>query len=262
MWLYRTGRGEDPIILYDYQTTRAGKHPARFLEKFKGYLHVDGYEGYTSLPEVKLVGCWAHARRYFVDALKAMPARNSEAGGAVRICKDKTPTATDEGLAFCNKLFEIERELHEVTPAERYEGRLQKSKPVLDEFRQWLQYQKSRVAPKTPLGKAVNYCRNQWDKLTAFLMDGRLEIDNNRSERSIKPFVIGRKNWLFSNTPEGAASSATVYSLVETAKENGLNPFEYLKYLLDNLPNSDISDDKVLDRFMPWSETCQVTKIM
>jgi len=255
MWLYRTGREGPPIILYDYQTTRAAKHPAKFLKKFKGYLHADGYEAYNSVPEVKIVGCWAHARRYFVDALKAMPTK-----------KDAKLTATEEGLKFCNKFFEIERELHEVTTEERLEGRLQKSKPVLDKFRQWLQYQKSRVAPKTPLGKAVNYCRNQWDKLSAFLLDGRLELDNNRSERSIKPFVIGRKNWLFSNTPKGAASSATIYSLVETAKENGLNPFEYLKYLLDNLPNSDISDDKVLDGFMPWSSSlpgkCRVKNIM
>jgi transposase len=252
MWLYRTGREDPPIILYDYQTTRAAKHPIKFLKDFKGYLHTDGYEGYTSLSEVTLVGCWAHARRYFVDALKSMPPR-----------KDKTHlTATEEGLAFCNKLFEIERELHEATPEERYEGRLKKSKPVIDDFKAWLKHRRSRILPKSLLGKAINYCLNQWDKLTAFLLDGRLELDNNRSERSIKPFVIGRKNWLFSNTPKGAESSAVIYSIVETAKENSLNPFEYLKYLFDNLPSLDISDDKVLDGFMPWSEMCPVTKIM
>lgn len=255
MWLYRTGREDVPIILYDYQTTRAGKHPARFLKDFKGYLHTDGYEGYNSVSEVKIVGCWAHARRYFVDAMKAMPPK-----------KDNTSTVTEEGLAFCNKLFEIERELHEVTPKERFEGRIARSRPIIDEFKAWLQYQKARVAPKTPLGKAVQYCRNQWEKLTAFLLDGRLEVDNNRSERSIKPFVIGRKNWLFSNTPKGAASSATIYSIVETAKENGLNPFEYLKYLFDKLPNSDLTGINTLDGFMPWSsslpEKCRVKSVM
>jgi transposase len=252
MWLYRTGRSDTPIVLYDYRTTRAAKHPIKFLEDFRGYLHVDGYKGYDNLTsEITLVGCWAHARRYFVEAIKALPLR-----------KDNTPTASEEGLAYCNKLFEIERELLDVTPEERYEGRLRKSQPVIDDFKDWLQYQSSRAAPKTPLGKAIQYCRNQWKKLTAFLLDGRLELDNNRSERSIKPFVIGRKNWLFSNTPKGAASSAVIYSIVETAKENGLNPFEYLKYLFDMLPNSDISDIGVLDGFMPWSEAGLITKIM
>ena len=253
MWLYRTGREGPPIVLFDYQTTRAGKHPVKFLKDFKGYLHTDGYSGYNLVPEITLVGCWAHARRYYVEALKAMPPK-----------KDNNPTATDEGLAFCNKLFEIERELHDVTPEERYEGRLKKSKPLIDKFRDWLQYQMPRVAPRTPLGKSIQYCRNQWDKLTAFLLDGRLEIDNNRSERSIKPFVIGRKNWLFSNSSKGADSSATIYSIVETAKENSLIPFEYLKYLFDKLPNIDISDIRVLDEFMPWSSSlpdqCRVKK--
>lgn len=207
------------------------------------------------MPEIKLVGCWAHARRYFVEALKAVPAKKSD-----------TPTATEEGLAFCNKLFEIERELHNVTEQERYEGRLEKSHKIIADFKDWLQYQSTRAAPKTPLGKAVHYCRNQLDKLTAFLLDGRLEIDNNRGERSIKPFVIGRKNWLFSNTPKGANSSATIYSIVETAKENSLNPFVYLKYLFDKLPNADISDINVLDELMPWSktlpETCRIIKVI
>jgi transposase len=255
MWLYRTGRDDIPIVLYDYRTTRAAKHPIKFLEKFRGYLHVDGYEGYTSLSEVKLVGCWAHARRYFVEALKALPPR-----------KDSTPIASEEGIAFCNKLFEIERELHEVTPKERYECRLLKSKPVIDKFKDWLKYQRPRVLPKSLLGKAIQYCLNQWEKLTAFLLDGRLELDNNRSERSIKPFVIGRKNWLFSNTPKGAESSAMIYSIVETAKENNLNPFEYLKYLFDKMPNADSKDIKVLDQLMPWSttlsETCRIKCIM
>lgn len=255
MWLYRTGRDGPPIILYDYQTTRAGKHPARFLKEFKGYLHTDGYEGYNLVPEVTLVGCWAHARRYFVEAIKSLPPK-----------KDNIPTVSEEGLAFCNKLFEIERGLHKVTDKERYEKRLEQSKPLLDDFKNWLQYQSKRVAPKTSLGKAIQYCRNQWDKLTAFLLDGRLEIDNNRSERAIKPFVIGRKNWLFSNTPKGAASSATIYSIIETAKENNLNPFEYLKYLFDKLPNIDINDNKSLDEFMPWSyslpENCRIMQIM
>jgi transposase len=251
MWLYRTGRDGPPIILYDYQTTRAAKHPIRFLKDFKGYLHTDGYDGYNNLPGVIPVGCWAHARRYFIDALKAMPPK-----------KDDKLTTTEEGLAFCNKFFEIERKLQDKTDKERYEGRMQESLPVLDEFKKWLKEKRQRVLPKSSLGKAIQYCLNQWDKLTGFLLDGRLEIDNNRSERSIKPFVIGRKNWLFSNTPKGATSSAIIYSMVETAKENGLNPLNYLKYILDTLPNTDLNNIEILDKLMPWSltlpEECKV----
>ena len=244
MWLYRTGKDGPPIVLYDYQTTRAGKHPARFLKGFKGYLQADGYDGYNLVSEVTIIGCWVHARRNFIDALKVLPPK-----------KDSIPTTTEEGLKFCNKLFEIERELRDLTDKERYEGRLKKSLPVLNDFKDWLKYQKPRVLPKSPLAKATTYCLNQWDKLTGFLLDGRLEIDNNRSERSIKPFVIGRKNWLFSNTPKGATSSATIYSIVETAKENALNPFSYLTYLFDKLPNMDINDNDALDKLMPWSAT-------
>lgn len=253
MWLYRTGREGPPIILYEYQTTRASKHPERFLKDFRGYLHTDGYDGYIAMPGIINVGCLAHARRYFVDAIKAVPPK-----------KDNIPTVTEEGLAFCNELFKVERLLHDVTCEERYEGRKKYSKPILDKFKEWIKYYSTRVAPKTALGKAVNYCKNQWNKLEAFMLDGRLEIDNNRSERAIKPFVIGRKNWLFSNTPKGAAASATSYSIIETAKENGLNPFSYIVYLLEQLPNMDIEDKDLIDALLPWADglpdSCRVKK--
>lgn len=244
MWLYRSGQADVPIVLYDYQQTRAGKHPRRFLEGFQGYLHVDGYPGYNGLPDVVLVGCWAHARRKFTEALQALP--ESAATTAVK---------AKEGLAFCNKLFDIERELKDENPQERYEKRLERSQPVLEAFLAWLQEQTPRVLPKSGLGKAIKYCRKQWEHLEAFLGDGRLEIDNNRAERSIKPFVVGRKNWLFSNTAKGARSSAIIYSIVETAKENGLNPFHYLSYLFEELPNVDTTDKEQLAQFLPWSST-------
>lgn len=251
MWLYRTGREGPPIILYDYQTTRAGKHAQKFLEGFKGFLHTDGYEGYSLVPEIISVGCWAHARRYFVDALKSMPEK-----------LDDKVTITEEGKTFCDKLFSIEKKLYDVTNEERYRGRSEFSRPVLDSFKVWLDYWSSRVTRKSALGKAIYYCRNQWKKLEAFMLDGRLEIDNNRSERSIKPFVIGRKNWLFSNTPKGATASAIIYSIIETSKENELNPFEYLIYLLDTLPNIDIENIDEIDNILPWSdalpESCKI----
>ena len=253
MWLYRTGREEPAIVLYDYQTTRAGKHPLRFLEGFEGYLHVDGYAGYNSLPGITLVGCWAHARRQFDEALKALPKEKQNADVAAR-----------HGLEFCNRLFALERELKKVSDEERYRERLKRGRPIINEFKAWLDYQKPRVLPKSAFGQAISYCLNQWDKLLAFLEDGRLELDNNRSERSIKPFVIGRKGWLFANTPRGAKASATIYSIVETAKENGLNPFAYLVYLFEQMPNMDVKDQNALDELLPWSSSlpagCRIGK--
>lgn len=253
MWLYRSGRYRHPIILYDYQMTRARKHPEKFLLDFNGYLHVDGYASYEGIKNIILVGCWAHARRKFVEALEALP-------------KDKrdADVAANKGLKFCNKLFGIERKLKDISASERYTERLIQSKPILDEFFEWLKYLKPMVLPKSAFGTAVGYCLNQKSKLEAFLLDGRLEIDNNRAERSIKPFVIGRKGWLFANTSRGAKSSAIIYSVAETAKENGLNPLKYFCFLLEMLPNIDIKDNVALDKLLPWSselpKDCKVNK--
>ena len=170
MWLFRTGREGPPIVLFNYQTTRASKHPVTFLCGFKGYLNTDGYAGYNNIPNVINVACFVHAHRKFIDTIKAMPKNTSG-----------NPSAAEEGLAFCNELFEIERTLKEKTNEERYEERMKISKPVLDKFHVWLVYQKPRTTPKSNLGIAINYCLNLWEKLTAFLLDGRLEIDNNRS---------------------------------------------------------------------------------
>jgi hypothetical protein len=179
--------------------------------------------------------------------------------------QDKTATAAQQGLAFCNQLFAIERDLAKATAEERHTIRQERSLPVLDAYLAWLKQQRSRTLPKSKLGEAITYSLNQWEKLTAFLKDGRLEIDNNRSERAIKPFVIGRKNWLFANTPRGAKASATIYSVIETAKENSLNPFKYLQYLFEQLPQlADPNDPVVLDKMLPWSASlplsCRVFK--
>lgn len=243
LWLYRTGRAGPPIVLYDYQETRAGENPKNFLKGFRGYLHVDGYAGYHGLADVTLVGCWAHARRGFDEALKALPKDKRAAKVAARV-----------GLDFCNQLFAIERNLAEAPPEERHAARKERSQPVLDAFLAWLHAQEHAL-PQSPFGKAVNYCLNQWDKLIGFMLDGRLEISNNRGERSIKPVVMGRKAWLFANTPLGAKASAIIYSIVESAKENGLNPFAYLKYLFEQLPNVDVADPAVIDALLPHSPT-------
>jgi len=252
MWLYRTGRDSPAIVLYEYQVGRRADYPKKFLKSFKGYLHVDGYQAYKTLPsEIILAGCWAHARRKFNEAITVLPPEQRDG-----------PSVSREGLEHCNRLFAVERELAQASPEERHRGRQEKSRPILDEFREWLERRKPEVLPKSHLGGAVNYCLNQWPYLQTFLLDGRLELDNNRAERSIKPFVVGRKNWLFSNTPKGATASAIVYSIVETAKENGLIPFEYLSYIFDRLPNR--GDDADIDEFMPWSESlpaiCKIGK--
>jgi transposase len=245
LWLYRTGRGIAPVVLYEYQRTRGGEHPRNFLAGYSGYLHVDGYPGYHKVAKVKLVGCWAHARRKFDEALSAAPpeARSNPESVAV------------QGLAFCNKLYALERDWAEAAPEERREKRQTHSLPVVEAYGKWLKQQRSRTTPKSLAGEAITYSLNQWEKLTAFLEDGRLELDNNRSERSIKPFVIGRKNWLFANTPRGAKASATIYSVIETAKENGLIPFNYLQYLFEQLPQlTGPLDTEALEPFLPWSD--------
>lgn len=206
---------------------------------------MDGYPGYHKVEGVTLVGCWAHARRKFDEALKVLPD-----------AKQKAAVTAREGLEFCNRLFAFEREIRDAPDEERLKARTERSRPVVDAFLAWLKAQQPRVLPKSALGQAIAYCLAQWDKLVVFLQDGRLELDSNRSERSIKPFVIGRKNWLFSNTPRGAKASATIYSIIETARENGLNPLAYLTWLFEELPQlPDLGDPEALDRFLPWSDS-------
>ena len=240
MWLYRTsGDAQHPIVLYDYQPDRRSKRPAEFLKDFKGYLHTDGYEGYHSLrSEITIVGCWAHVRRKFDEALKSLPERDREDSNALR------------GKRYCDRLFELEREFTDLAPDERYLKRLEQSKPVLDEFFAWVVA--LNAVPKTGVGVAAHYALSQRKYLERYLLDGRLEISNNRAERSIKPFVIDRKNFLFANTPRGAKASAVMFSIIETAKENGLSPFEYLVYIFKNAPNWNIRNDPdALERFLP-----------
>lgn len=247
MWLYRSGREGPPIVLYEYQMTREGKHPRNFLEGFFGFLHVDGYIGYEGIAGITLAGCWAHVRRKFVEAINVLPL----------LAKKRSDTPAHAGLEYCNALFRIERDLHDVTPEERLAGRMARSQPIVEKFRTWLDEMEAKVLPKSLLGTAIGYARNQWAKLIVFLTDGRLELDNNRAERAIKPFVIGRKNWLFSNTPGGAKASAIIYSIIETAKENDLNPLAYLTYLFEQLPNINRKDMAAVDLLLPWAAAVQ-----
>jgi transposase len=241
MWLYRTGGDvEHSLVLYEYQPDRRAIHPLNFLRGFRGYLHADGYEGYHKLPEtIIVVGCFAHCRRKYDEALKALPE------------KDRAGSLALRGVQYCDKVFTIERQLSGLPPDERYAKRQELAKPVVEEFFTWAESLK--VIPKSGIGKAVYYTLSQRKYLERYLLDGRLECSNNRSERSIKPFVIGRKNWLFNKTPRGAQASSMIYSLVETAKENGLNPAAYLTHVFKTAPNVDFRNDpEALESLMPW----------
>ena len=230
LWVYRTGGDATyPIVLSDYQPSRHGVHAANFLEGFSGYCHVDGYSGYNKLPDdIIIVGCWSHARRLYDQALKVIPV------------KDRGNTNAYIGKRYCDKLFDIERTLSALPVKERYLRRLKIAKPVLDEYHSWLL--SFRDLGKTLFGKAVRYSLEQWDKLTNYLLDGRLDISNNITERTIKPFVISRKNFLFANTPRGAKASAIIFSMIQTAIENGLNPYVYLSYIFEKAPNMNLAE--------------------
>ena len=251
MWLYRTsGDAKHPIVLYDYQPDRKAEHPKRFLKNFSGYLHADGYDGYHDLPgNVKVVGCFAHARRKYDEAIKGLSK------------KDQADSTAGIGKRFCDKLFSLERDFAGLSAEERFHKRQELSLPVLSDFYKWVD--SLNPPPKTGLHTAIIYARNQREYLTRYVEDGRLEISNNRAERSIKPFVVGRKNWLFANTPRGAKASAILFSIIETAKENGLNPYEYLTYIFCNAPNRDIHNNiDNLERLLPWfaPDSCKAIK--
>ena len=239
-WVYRTsGYAKHPVVIYDYKETRHQEHPVKFLKYFKGYLHTDGYQAYHNLPpDITIVGCWAHARRPWENMLKAIPENKRKGSDA------------ETGVLYMKRLFDLERVFKELTPEERYQQRLKKSKPIADAFFKWAE--SLQPLPKSLLGKAVNYALAQRQYLENVFLDGRLELSNNRCERSVKPFVMGRKAWLFCNTPSGAIASSVMYSIAETAKENGLHPFHYVKYLLESLPNATTKD---IEAFLPWSDS-------
>ncbi|MDD4436568.1 MAG: IS66 family transposase [Tissierellia bacterium] len=245
MWLYRSGAdGKPPIVLYNYKPSRSGNNAADYLEGFHGYLHTDGFAGYEKVEGVTRCGCWAHLRRYFVDAIP-----DKKASGA-------PPTNAEIGRDYCNKLFEIEKALASLSPDKRKTERLRLGKPVLEAFWCWL----DSLTPLkgSRLGKAITYAQNQKPYMENYLLDGRCSISNNIAENSIRPFTVGRKNWLFSDTPKGADASAAVYSIVETAKANNLNIYTYLNYLLLYMPDTDYRKyPETMEDLMPWSERVQ-----
>ena len=247
MWIYRTGHVSRDIVLYDYTPGRSGEFAEKFLGDYKGYIHSDGYAGYHRLEKnVVSIGCWAHMRRKFNDALQNIAPTGASSKSLAQI-----------GFNQCNQLFKLEKKWAKLTPEERLVKRKEQAEPKVSDFFKWISVNEPMILPKSLLGKAFTYATNQEKRLRNYLLDGRLEISNNRAERGVKPFVIGRKNWLFANTPAGAESSAIIYSLVETAKGNGLNPYTYLEYLLETIPNLD-KNHLGLDDLLPWSENLPI----
>ena len=245
IWLFRTGEdGLPPIILFGYTQTRAKYNAEHFLEGFNGYLTTDGYQGYNNLPGIKRTCCWAHVRRYFVDAIPQ--------GKKL----DYSHPAV-QGMIYCDKLFSIEKHCREnlYSAKERYEYRLQKAPEILSAFWKWLDTQKG-ADPRGRLGKAVAYALNRKPYLETYLEDGRCSFSNNLSENSIRPFCVGRRNWLFSDTPEGAHASALVYTMVEMAKAHKLNVEKYLTFLLMKRPAKELSDEE-LEELMPWNQAAR-----
>jgi transposase len=246
MWLYKSGKFDNQIVLYDYQTSRSYEKPKNFLAGFKGYLNTDGYAAYAKLKNIIQVGCLAHVRRKFKDAMDLLPKEHHKESLAAI------------GFDFCYKLYKIEKKIKGLSLEERHKKRTKYSDPLFEAFQEWIKAQISNSLPKSAYGKAITYANNQLPKVKNYLLDPRLDIDNNSAERSIKPFVIGRKNWLFSNTAKGAKASALIYSIVETAKENNLRVHEYLQYVLSELKDMDEYSDDDLDRLMPWAEDLPV----
>lgn len=244
MWVQVGGLPERRVILYDYRDTRSGRVPLELLADYQGYLMVDGYEGYGAVGRqdgVQLLACWAHARRKFVEAGKAQPKAS------------KTTRRADQVIQQIARLYKIEREAQAFSPEVRYQFRQERSLPILADLRAWLDENRAQVLPSSKLGEAIAYLDKYWSRLVRYCEDGCLPIDNNPAENAIRPFVIGRKNWLFSASPKGAHASAAIYSLIETVRANGLEPYHYLRHVLKALPRVQSVED--YERLLPWSLT-------
>ena len=246
MWLFSsTKHCRNPVRLFHYEPSRAGSVPQKYLDGVNAYLVTDDYSGYNHLNGITRASCWAHVRRKLVE---------------VPVTSSATQTIAQKGVLLCNALFELERTFEGMTPEERYAARLEKSVPALNQFWKYVDENLAKVSLKGKLGMALRYANNNRDRLNVFLQDGHVEISNAIAENAIRPFALGRRNWLFSGSPRGAKASACVYSLIETAKANGLLPRLYIRALLEQVPGSDfLSNSETMDKFMPWSKEMQAT---
>ena len=234
MWVYRGGDPDHPALVYQYHPRRSGQVAADFIgNDYQGYVQSDAFTGYDRLeqnPGIRHLGCWAHVRRKFVDVIKVKK--------KIRSNRKNPKTLADEAVVYIRGLYRIEKHAHEqqMGPDQIVKLRQTEAGAILEEFKIWLEIKKPIVPPKSLLGKAINYALSNWQRLIVYIEDGRLKPDNNAAENAIRPFVIGRKNWLFAGHPRGAEASATFFSLIETAKADGLEPYAYLRYVFETLP--------------------------
>lgn len=249
MWVYRTGKmyHDPPIILYDYQKTRKTDHPREFLKGYKGIIVTDGFQVYHKLekeePDIRIAGCWSHARRKFSNVVKAMGKEAS---------KDTLAYAALKQIAV---IYKIDNDLTNLTPEERVVQRQLLVKPQVEAFFAWIKEHRNEVMAQSETGKGFTYCVNQEKYLKTFLENGYVPLDNNACEAAIRGFCIGKRNWHLIDTVHGAKASAIIYSIAETAKANNLKPYQYFKYLLEQIPkHMDDKDTSFLDLLLPWSE--------
>lgn len=244
MWVSRGGPPGHPSVLFEYDPSRKKEVPLRLLEDFNGYLQTDGYAGYNAVCKknnATSVGCWDHARRKFKEAQTAQPKKK----------KAQKPTKADVALAHINKLYLIEREIKEASINEKFKARQNQSLPHLEKLRKWVDNNLGKVPSDSLTGKALTYIDNQWSKLIVYCEDGRLNISNVLAENAIRPFCVGRKAWLFSDTPKGAQASGVHYSFIETAKANDIEPYAYLVDVLTKLPYADTVEK--MEALLPWN---------
>ena len=252
MWAYMTGRFQEgpQMILFDYERTRGGYHPVEFLEGIgECHLTCDGYQPYHNLPEhITVTGCLAHARRRFEEVLKILKKEFTK--------EDLKKTTAHQAMTRIQMLYKIEELTKEMSPEERYQERQKQAKPLLEAFFEWLHSLEDKVSSSTKIGKAVGYALNQEVYLRRYLEDGHLPIDNNDCERRLKNFAIGRRGWLFAKSIRGAEASAVIYSITETALMNGLKPYNYLAYVLDEMRKlPDFPSEEAIQALLPWSPT-------
>ena len=244
MWVTRGGPPGQPSVLFEYDPSRGGKVPVRLLDDFQGILQADGYSGYGQVcaaNKLTRIGCWDHARRKFVEASRAAPAKG----------KKGQPSKADVALSHIRKLYAIEKAARDLSDEERYQLRQEKSLPLLNTFKAWLEKNAAKVMKGLLTRKAMDYTLNQWDYLVGYCERGDLNISNAGAENAIRPFALGRKAWLFADTSQGAKASATCYSLIETAKANGLEPSAYIHHVLERIAKADTL--KKLEALLPWN---------
>jgi transposase len=251
MWVQYGEPEGTPLVLYDYDPSRSAEVPKRLLEGFQGYLHTDGYEGYSAVGKqagITHIGCWAHARRKFDEALKGQ-GKNKKKGK-----KSTKVSRAQQGLALIQKLYAFEKQAKGMTVEERRAFRQEHSEPWLEKMRKWLDESLPLIPPQSLTGIALSYLDKQWPKLVRFPKDGRIRLDTNLVENAIRPFVVGRKGWLFSDSVQGAEASANLYSLVETAKASGLEPYAYLKHIFTELPKATTVEE--IEALLPFNIDC------